>query len=274
MSKSRFRNPPWPRWVELPAAQGARRRRSRRSATPTTSNAARRSKSAQPSGLRRQATVPSVAPPRRIAVDTPSSSLLGSGGLALATRLTRGFGAGSKVAIRQVDSKTLYRGRVVRLTMDTFRTAHGRSFRRETFQHPASVVIVPLLEKDRVLLIRQFRHALERYIYEIPAGTSEPGEPLLSCAKRELAEETGYRAARWKRLCEFYPAPGVSTERMVLYRASHLSPLARKVAKDKDEYITPKIVSARTAVGMIRNNQVIDAKSIIGLLMGLERIRW
>ena len=178
------------------------------------------------------------------------------------------------VAIRQIGSKILYRGRVVRLTLDTFRTATGQVFRRETFQHPVSVVIVPVLQNSRVLLIRQFRHALKRYIYEVPAGTSEPGESLLTCAKRELAEETGYRATRWQRLHEFYPAPGVSTERMILYRASGLFPLDKKVAKDKDEYITPCIVSARTAIGMVRKNQVIDAKSILGILMGLERIRW
>lgn len=182
----------------------------------------------------------------------------------------------SDIAIRQVGSRTLYRGRVVRLTMDTFRTAAGRTFRRETFQHPASVVIVPVLEKGRVLLIRQFRHALGRTIYEIPAGTSEPGEPLLSCAKRELAEETGRRAARWERLCAFYPAPGVSTERMVLYRASRLSPLppGSRHRKDRDEYITPAVVPAGTAVEMVRKGRVIDAKSIIGLLWGLGRIRW
>ena len=96
LTKSWFRNLPWPRWAELPALQGARRRRSRQSATPTTSNAAGRSKSAQPFGLRRQAAVSGVAPPRRIAVDTPSSSLLGSSGMALATRLTRGFETSSK----------------------------------------------------------------------------------------------------------------------------------------------------------------------------------
>ncbi len=95
--KSWFQNLPWPRWAEVPAAQGARRRRSRRSATPTTSNAARRSTSAQPFGLRRQAAVSGVTPPRRIAVDTPSSSLLGSGGLAHATRLTRSFETSSKL---------------------------------------------------------------------------------------------------------------------------------------------------------------------------------
>ena len=176
--------------------------------------------------------------------------------------------------MRRVRSKTLWRGRRVRLTMDTYRAETGCSFRRETIRHPASVVIVPIMEGNAVLLIRQFRHALDRYIYEIPAGTSEPGEPLLACAKRELAEETGYKARSWRRLYEFYPAPGVSTERMVLYRATHLSPLLKKVSKDQDEYITPRIVSGREAVAMVRRNRIIDSKSIIGILMGLNRIKW
>ncbi|MBI3333318.1 MAG: NUDIX hydrolase [Candidatus Omnitrophica bacterium] len=176
--------------------------------------------------------------------------------------------------IRTVASKTLYRGRVVRLTLDRYRTPAGESFRRETVRHPASVVILPILEGGRVLLIRQFRHALERTIHEIPAGTSEPGEPLLACAKRELAEETGYRAGRWRRLLQFYPAPGVSTERMVLYLAEGLVPLKHPIPKDKDEYITPCVVSKERAVAMVRENQVVDAKSIIGLLIGLGRVRW
>jgi ADP-ribose pyrophosphatase len=179
------------------------------------------------------------------------------------------------IAIRKVASKTLYRGRVVRLTLDTYRTSDGRSFRRETIQHPCSVVIVPLLEGKRVLLIRQFRHALNRFIYEIPAGTSEPGEELLVCAKRELAEETGYQASHWQRLFEFYPAPGVSTERMVLYRATKVRSLLRsRATKDKDEYITPQIVPAHSALEMVRQNKIIDAKSILGILWGLGRIRW
>lgn len=178
------------------------------------------------------------------------------------------------VAIHPVKRKILYRGRAVRLTLDTYQTTEGRSFRRETIQHPASVVILPILEGNRVLLIRQFRHALNRYILEIPAGTSEPGEPLLACAKRELAEEAGHRASRWRRLFGFYPAPGVSTERMVLYRATGLKPLTKKVAKDKDEYITPMIVSASKAIKLVRENRIVDAKSILGILIGLERICW
>ena len=181
---------------------------------------------------------------------------------------------GSLPAIRRTASRILHDGGHVRLTLDTYRTSAGRSFRRETIRHPASVVIVPILEGRRVLLIRQFRHALGRYIHEIPAGTSEPGEPLLACAKRELAEETGYRASRWQRLLQFFPAPGVSTERIVLYRATGMGPLAKKVAKDQDEYIAVRIVSAKTALEMVRRNQILDAKSIIGILWGLGRIRW
>lgn len=176
--------------------------------------------------------------------------------------------------IRRVASKTLYKGRAIRLTLDTYRAADGRSFRRETIRHPASVVILPIAQGNKVVMIRQFRHALSRYIYEIPAGTSEPGETPLACAKRELGEETGYRAARWDRLCEFYPAPGVSTERMVLYRAGGLKPLTKAAHKDKDEYITLRVVSRRMAVEMVRKNQVADAKSMIGILFGLDRIRW
>ena len=178
------------------------------------------------------------------------------------------------VAIRQVGSRKLYRGRVVQLTLDTFRTADGGIFQRETFRHPASVVIVPITKQNKVILIRQFRHALKKYIYEIPAGTSEPNEPLASCAKRELAEEAGCRAAGWKRLFEFYPAPGVSTERMVLFRATGITPIPTPPKKDKDEYITPVTVTKNEALKMVRQNKIIDAKSIIGLLMGLERIRW
>lgn len=178
------------------------------------------------------------------------------------------------IAIRQVATKTIYRGRVVRLTQDTFETANGKSFRRETIRHPASVVIVPVAKDGHVVLIKQFRHALKHYIYEIPAGTTEPGEPVLACAKRELGEEAGLQAKRWKKLYQFYPAPGVSTERMVLYRAEGLSALKKSAKKDKDEYITPYLVPASKAVAMVRQNKIVDAKSIIGILMGLGRIRW
>lgn len=176
--------------------------------------------------------------------------------------------------VRKVRSKVIYRGRVATLSLDTFRMPNGHSLLRETIQHPPSVVILPVFEDGKVLLIRQFRHAVGRVIYEIPAGTSEPGEPLLRCARRELIEETGYAARRWKKLCRFYPAPGISTERMDCFVATGLYVPKKKLAMDEDEHIVVKITPIPKALEMVRRNQIIDAKSIIGLLWGLERIRW
>ncbi len=178
------------------------------------------------------------------------------------------------IPIQKTASKILHNGGHIQLTMDTFCAADGRKFRRETIRHPASVVILPMLDKNKVVLIRQFRGALGRYIHEIPAGTSEPGESLISCARRELGEEAGYKASRWSKLYKFYPAPGVSTERMVLYKAEGLALLKKAPDKDHDEYITTKIVPTREALRMVRTNQIIDAKSIIGILFGLGKIRW
>ena len=168
----------------------------------------------------------------------------------------------------------LYRGRVADLSLDTFRTSDGRSFLRETIHHPPSVVILPVTPEGKILLIRQYRHAVGRYIYEIPAGTSEPNEPLLGCAKRELAEETGHTARRWRRLCEFYPAPGISTEWMALYVATGAIPRKEGTCMDDDEHIDLQVTSPKKALQMVRTNQIVDAKSIIGLLWGLHRIRW
>ena len=176
--------------------------------------------------------------------------------------------------MKRVRSKIIYRGRVATLSLDTFRKPTGDSYIRETIQHPPSVVILPVFDDGRVALIRQFRHAVNGVIYEIPAGTCEPNEPALACAKRELAEETGYSASRWKRLSRFYPAPGISTERMDLFVASALKKLKKPVPMDKDEQITVHPTSARRAMQLVRSNKIIDAKSIIGIVWGLEKICW
>lgn len=180
----------------------------------------------------------------------------------------------AKTVVSRVRSKILYRGRVATLSLDTFRLPDGTQLKRETIQHPPSVVILPVFPDGRILLIRQFRHAVGRFIHEIPAGTSEPGEPMLACARRELIEETGYAARHWKKLCRFYPAPGISTERMDLFVATGLFVPKQKLSMDEDEQITVKITPQREVLQMVRRNRIIDAKSIIGILWGLERIQW
>jgi len=173
-----------------------------------------------------------------------------------------------------VRRRLLYRGRVVEMTRDTIRWRDGHTFQREIIHHPRSVVLLPLLPGDRVVLIRQFRAAIERFIYEIPAGTTEPGEGLLACGRRELAEEIGYAASRYERLCRFFPAPGVSTEEMVLYRATGLRRLRRPPPRDRDELITPRIVTAAEALRMVERGQIVDAKSIVGVVFGLGAVRF
>lgn len=176
--------------------------------------------------------------------------------------------------VERVRSKIIYRGRVATLSLDTFRIPDGKLILRETVRHPPSVVILPIFEDGRILLIRQFRHAVGKTIYEIPAGTCEPQESPLACAKRELIEETGYSARRWQRICEFYPAPGISTERMTLYAATGLFVPKKKLSMDEDEQITVRITPPRKVLRMVRKNEIIDAKSIIGILWGLNRITW
>lgn len=176
--------------------------------------------------------------------------------------------------VERVRSRVIYRGRVATLSVDTFRMPGGKLLLRETIQHPPSVVILPLFPDGRILLIRQFRHAVGRVLYEIPAGTREPNEPALACARRELIEETGTSARRWKRLCRFYPAPGISTERMDLFTATGLFVPKKKLAMDEDEHISVRITPQSEALRMIRRNEIIDAKSIIGILWGLNKISW
>ena len=175
---------------------------------------------------------------------------------------------------RVIRRRLLYRGRVVTMTHDTIRWRDGRTFQREVIHHPRSVVLLPILPDGRVVLIRQFRAAIERFIYEIPAGTSEPGESLATCCRRELAEEIGYAARRFTPLCRFFPAPGVSTEEMVLYRATSLTRLAAPPPKDQDELITPRIVTAAQALRMVRTGRILDGKSMLGLLWGLGALTW
>ncbi len=125
-------------------------------------------------------------------------------------------------------------------------------------------MIVSFVDKTHLILLRQFRYAAKGELWEIPAGTIERGETTLQCAKRELEEETGFRAKKWRFLSRFFPAPGISNELMTLYRAEQLS-LGRKNL-DHDEWIEHEIVSLPDARRMIRQGRIRDAKSIIGIL--------
>ena len=162
-----------------------------------------------------------------------------------------------------LSSKLLYDGRAVRLRLDQVRLPTGRNTSREIIEHPGSVGILPLLPRNRVILIRQYRHAIGRTIWEIPAGTIEPGEKPEECASRELEEETGYRAGTLEPFFDCYAAPGYSMELMHLFMARGLKLTGKR--PEEDEIISVESMTSDRAFRMIRSGQIRDAKTICAL---------
>ncbi len=144
------------------------------------------------------------------------------------------------------------------------RTASGHEYVRETVQHAGAVVILPILDDDRVCLIRNFRVAVGQTLIELPAGTLEPGENPADTARRELEEETGYRAARIEPLLAFFMSPGILNERMHGYVATGL--IKGPAAPEAGEEIEPWPVTWDEALHMIRSGQIQDAKTLVALL--------
>lgn len=171
-------------------------------------------------------------------------------------------------------SEPIYRGKLVHLYRDTVRLPDGTHAEREIVHHPGAVAMVPLLEDDsgtpRVLLVRQFRAAVQRPLLEIPAGTLEPGEDPLQAAARELQEEIRYRPGHLERLGGEYTAPGYTTELIHLFLATDLQPSA--LTGDADEFIDVVTLPLPLALAMIDRGEIEDGKTLIGLLLTARRL--
>ncbi len=156
-----------------------------------------------------------------------------------------------------------FKGKLLRLSVERRRLPNGRTARIELIHHPGAVLIVPFLADDRVILLKQYRPSVKRTLYEAPAGTLNPGERPNACARRELIEETGFRADQWQRLGKIVPVPGYSTEIIHLFRAQGLAPAYAE--KDPDEIIHPMVCSVSEIRRLFRAGKIIDAKTICGL---------
>jgi ADP-ribose pyrophosphatase len=166
-----------------------------------------------------------------------------------------------------VSSRTVYRGPVFWVTTDHVKEPGGVRVRRDLIHHSGSVVVLAVDDSGaapRVLLERQYRHAAKDYLWELPAGRIEPGEPELKAAQRELIEETGYTAARWRRILRFYSTPGFVAETMAVYLATGLS--AGTAQPEEDEVIYKRMVPLHAAVKMVLSGTIRDAKTISSLL--------
>ncbi len=151
----------------------------------------------------------------------------------------------------------------------------GRTFAWQLAVMADAVAVLPLLDDDRVVLIRNRRLAVGETLWEVPAGTVEPGEVPDHCADRELIEETGYRAGRMRPLLTFFPSPGVCTERMHVFVADDLEPVAEGQALEENEHITVEVLPWERSMQMISDGTIRDGKTIATLLyyQALDRKR-
>ncbi|MBM3983353.1 MAG: NUDIX hydrolase [Planctomycetes bacterium] len=156
-------------------------------------------------------------------------------------------------------------GRRIRVEVNTLRTPDGKDIRRDAIRHPGAVVILPVLDTERVVLLRNFRFVIGDTLWEVPAGTVEPNEPLEACARRELLEETGYTAATWRSLGYLYASPGLIDEKLHLFVAEGLTPGTAR--PEPDEQLEPVVVPLADAIRMCLDGTIRDAKTVTALLM-------
>ncbi|HET6363223.1 MAG TPA: NUDIX hydrolase [Gemmatimonadota bacterium] len=184
-----------------------------------------------------------------------------------------------KVDWERIGRELVFEGRVIEVFRDMVRTRRDGAEREAVYDlvhHPGAAAVVPLHADGTVSLLHQFRYALGREIWEIPAGTIEEGEPFLECASRELEEETGYRAAHWTELATFHPSPGFCDEELRVFLAEDLS--EGSGVPEPDEHLETARIPLTEALDWIEAGRIVDAKSIIGLLRARERLvaegRW
>ncbi|MEZ4671514.1 MAG: NUDIX hydrolase [Anaerolineae bacterium] len=168
-----------------------------------------------------------------------------------------------------MDEKTLkteriYTGRIFNLDLVDVELPDGKQQKREVVRHPGATALVAVDDQQNILLVRQYRIASERILSEIPAGTLKVGEPPDVCAVRELQEETGYKPGKLESLGGFFVAPGYTTEYIHLFLATEL--VESRLPGDEDEFIQVDRVTLSQALTMIEQGNIVDAKTIIGLM--------
>jgi len=163
-----------------------------------------------------------------------------------------------------VSKKTVWRGRAVNFDVDTVRLPDGKLATREYMSHPGAVGVVPFLDKDTVVLVRQYRHPVGEVTLELPAGKLDARESVLTCVKRELAEETGFTARKITPLIQYWPTPAFADEVLHLFVATGLK--AGQVNADEDEFIETAIMPFKKALDLVRTGKIRDSKTVIGLL--------
>jgi len=165
---------------------------------------------------------------------------------------------------KQVETKTVYEGIIVDVRRDIAELKNGNRAKREVVVHPGGVGIVAITNENKVLMVRQYRYPMEEELLEIPAGKLDNKEDPFECALRELSEETGYTAKKYIDLGAIYPSPGFCRETLYLYLALDLCP--GEMHLDENELLSVEEIDIDELIGRIMNNELKDAKSVVGIL--------
>jgi ADP-ribose pyrophosphatase len=163
----------------------------------------------------------------------------------------------------------VFEGRVFSVDVETIHSPDGRAHVVETVRHRPSVVLLPMPDDDHVVLVRQYRHSVRRYLWELPAGGLNEGEAADAAAARECEEEIALRPGRVERIRGLFPAPGFCDEELIYFRLSDLQtpPPESPHQPDEDEYIEAKLFTAAEAKAMVERGEIVDLKSAYGLTL-------
>ncbi len=164
-----------------------------------------------------------------------------------------------------IKSEPLLQGRAFKVRRDYLKTPDGHETKLEIVEHGGSVVILPIDEKNNLLFVRQYRHAVKGDLLELPAGTRNGDEPFEACAAREIREETGMEAGKLQKIGEFYLAPGYSTELMGVFLATQLK--SNPLQADEDEFLQVEKIPLKKAIEMAEQGDMPDAKSLAALFL-------
>jgi ADP-ribose pyrophosphatase len=167
------------------------------------------------------------------------------------------------------DRRTIYQGRIFKLDVDRAELPSGHTLDMEIVRHPGSVVLLPMPSPNEIILIRQYRYTIDKWIWELPAGSLKPDEDPATAAARECEEEIGLFPARVERLRAFYPTPGFCDEEMIFFRCSELRPPApdSTARKDEDEDLEPRTMTVDDARGLVKSGEIIDLKTAVGITL-------
>ncbi|AQQ53666.1 NUDIX hydrolase [Planococcus lenghuensis] len=173
---------------------------------------------------------------------------------------------------KTVHSERIYEGKIINLKVDDVTLPNGKQSKRELVEHPGAVAVIAITPDNKLVMVEQYRKALERSIVEIPAGKLEKGEEPAASAKRELEEETGYTAGSFRHIQSFSTSPGFADEVIHLYAAEELKKTEQGAAPDEDEFVELLEVTMEEAEQMMQDGRIYDAKTAFAVLWAKQEI--